>query len=64
MDEKLRTLLQWRLASLQIFWQCWPGLPDGLFSNKKFGQILDGLDGKMLIYFMTVWNILCTFGMS
>jgi hypothetical protein len=36
------------------------GLPDGLFSNQKskFGQILEGSELKMLVYFMTIWNIL------
>jgi hypothetical protein len=47
---------------------CWsgPGLPDGLFSNKrsKFGYILEGLRLEnvdmmygCLEYFMDIWNI-------
>jgi uncharacterized membrane protein len=39
-------------------------LPDGFFLNQKsqFGNILEGLDGKMLIYFSAFRNILRTFG--
>jgi hypothetical protein len=41
------------------------GLPDGFFSNQKsqFGQIFEGHRwlGKLLIYFMVIWNILRTF---
>jgi hypothetical protein len=33
-------------------------LPDGLFSNQKskFGYILEALECKMLLYFITIWN--------
>jgi hypothetical protein len=43
---------------------CTAGLPDGLFSNKKskFGYILECLGGKMVLYFITTWNILRPFG--
>jgi hypothetical protein len=30
--------------------------------NPNLGKFLRALDGKMLIYFMTIWNILRTFG--
>jgi hypothetical protein len=35
-----------------------PGLQDGLFSNQKskFGYILEALECKMLLYFITIWN--------
>jgi hypothetical protein len=36
------------------------GLPDGLFSN--FGKIRRALEWKMLLYFMTIWNISQPFG--
>jgi hypothetical protein len=37
------------------------GLPDGIFSNQKyhFGLILEGL---LMVYFMSIWNILLQFG--
>jgi hypothetical protein len=40
-----------------------PGLPDGLFSYQKyqFGYILGVLKWKMLVYFITIWNILRLF---
>jgi hypothetical protein len=37
-------------------------LPDGLFSNPNLGKFWRTLDGKMLIYFMAIWNILRTCG--
>jgi hypothetical protein len=47
--------------------QCYltPGLPDGLFSNQKnrnLGKFWRALERKMLVYFMTIWNILRPFG--
>jgi hypothetical protein len=46
-----------------------PGLPDGLFSNQKFGYILEGLEMENvcifydhLEYFMAIWYNLCSFG--
>jgi hypothetical protein len=33
------------------------GLPDGIFSFMYFGQFLSTLEGKMLVYFMYIWNI-------
>jgi hypothetical protein len=44
---------------------CRAGLPDGLFSDQKsqFGLILEDVRLKNVdIYFMTIWNILTTFG--
>jgi hypothetical protein len=40
-------------------------LPDGLFSNQKskFGFILNGLQWKILVYFVTIWSILWPFDM-
>jgi hypothetical protein len=41
------------------------GLPDGLFSIFKIpnlGKFWSALEWKMLVYFMTIWNILRPFG--
>jgi hypothetical protein len=32
--------------------------------NPNLGQFWRALDGEMLIYFMAIWNILRTFGIS
>jgi hypothetical protein len=40
------------------------GLPDGFFKpkNPSLGKIGRALDWRLLIYFMTIWNILRAFG--
>jgi hypothetical protein len=42
------------------------GLPDGLFSNQNpvLGKFWRTLEWKMLVYFMTIWNILRPFGIA
>jgi hypothetical protein len=41
-----------------------PGLPDGIFSyqNPKLGKFWRALEWKMLVYFMSIRNILWQFG--
>jgi hypothetical protein len=40
------------------------GLPDGLYSNqnRKMSKFWGALEWKILVYFMTIWNILLPFG--
>jgi hypothetical protein len=40
------------------------GLPDGLFSNqnRNLGKFWRALEYKMLVYIMTIWNILWPYG--
>jgi hypothetical protein len=44
---------------ISLFHDWSTGLPDGFFSNQKskFGQILEALEEKKLIYFGAIWNI-------
>jgi hypothetical protein len=42
-------------------WLWRPGLPDGT-KNPKLGTFLRALEGKLLVYFMVIRNILQPFG--
>jgi hypothetical protein len=52
------------LDSLVSVEECQPGLPDGFFQTKNpyLGKFWRALEWKMLVYFMTFWNILWPFG--
>jgi hypothetical protein len=65
-NEKLTTLLPSLRIGFQFAFAAAAGWPDGLFQTKNpnLGNFGRALEWKMLVYFMTVGNVLRPFGLT